>query len=246
MATQERRESILQLAMQQGQVQVEQLVTRFGVSEVTIRKDLTALEQRGQLVRCYGGAKLLPETENAPHFSPSQQRIAKAAAALVGTNQRVIIDSGSTTAALISALEPKKGLVVMTNSLDVANQIRTLSNEPTLLMTGGTWDVRSDSFQGVIAEQAIRSYDFDWLFTGADGIDERGTTTFNEVVGLTQVMASAAQKVVVLVQAQKFGRKMPNLELNWQQIDIVITDSDVPAKVRSAIEQHSVQLIIAN
>ncbi|MBV7388425.1 DeoR/GlpR family DNA-binding transcription regulator [Pasteurellaceae bacterium TAE3-ERU1] len=245
MAAQDRRESILQLLTQQGHVHVEQLVARFGVSEVTIRKDLTALEQRGLLVRCYGGAKALLDADGL-QFSQSQRRIAKAAAALVGDNQRVIIDSGSTTAALIEALGHKKGLVVMTNSLDVANQIRALPNEPTLLMTGGTWDFRSDSFQGVIAEQAIKSYDFDWLFTGADGIDERGTTTFNEVVGLSQVMADAAQNVVVMVQAQKFGRKMPNCELDWQQIDSVITDAEVPAKVRLEIEQHSVQLIIAN
>jgi DeoR/GlpR family transcriptional regulator of sugar metabolism len=53
-------------------------------------------------------------------------------------------------------------------------------------MTGGTWDPHSESFQGQVAEQVLRSYDFDQLFVGADGIDlERGTTTFNELVGLS-------------------------------------------------------------
>ncbi|MBE2894864.1 DeoR/GlpR family DNA-binding transcription regulator [Spirabiliibacterium falconis] len=245
MTAKARREEIISLLAQQGKVQVEQLVAQFRVSEVTIRKDLSILEQQGRLVRCYGGAKLVPEQERHLQFSQTQQRIAKAAASLVGNHQRIIIDSGSTTAALIEALAYKKGLVIMTNSLDVANQIRHLANEPTLLMTGGTWDFRSESFQGAIAEKAIQSYDFDWLFIGADGIDERGTTTFNEVVGLSQVMAKAAQNVVVLVQAEKFGRKMPNLELDWQHIDIVITDAELPAKVRLEIEQKAVQLIIA-
>ena len=63
-------------------------------------------------------------------------------------------------------------------------------------MTGGTWDPHSESFQGQIAEQVLRSYDFDQLFIGADGIDlARGTTTFNELVGLSRVMADVAREV---------------------------------------------------
>ncbi|TMO46844.1 XRE family transcriptional regulator, partial [Pseudoalteromonas ruthenica] len=71
-------------------------------------------------------------------------------------------------------------LVVMTNAINVANRLLSLENEPTLLMTGGTWDPHSESFQGQVAENVLRSYDFDQLFIGADGIDiDRGTTTFN-------------------------------------------------------------------
>ena len=60
------------------------------------------------------------------------------------------MDSGSTTAALIKQLNRKQGLVVMTNSLSVATALRSLENEPTLLMTGGTWDTRSESFQAIL------------------------------------------------------------------------------------------------
>ena len=73
----------------------------------------------------------------------------------------------------------------MTNSLAIASDLHALENEPTLLMTGGTWDPHSESFQGQVAENVLRSYDFDQLFIGADGIDlARGTTTFNELLGL--------------------------------------------------------------
>ncbi len=72
----------------------------------------------------------------------------------------------------------------MTNSLSVANALNELEDEPTLLMTGGTWDPHSEAFQGQVAESVLRSYDFDQLFIGADGIDiARGTTTFNELIG---------------------------------------------------------------
>jgi DeoR/GlpR family transcriptional regulator of sugar metabolism len=113
-------------------------------------------------------------------------------------------------------------------------------------MTGGTWDPHSESFQGQVAENVLRSYDFDQLFIGADGIDvERGTTTFNELVGLSQVMAEAAREVIVLVESEKIGRRIPNLELPWQNVTTLITDSGLALDTRKALEACGVQLICA-
>ena len=93
----------------------------------------------------------------------------------------------------------------------------------------------------------MRSYDFDQLFIGADGIDvDRGTTTFNELVGLSQVMAESAREVVVLVESDKIGRKIPNLELPWQQITTLITDNNLSEEKREAIRKCGVQLICAD
>jgi DeoR/GlpR family transcriptional regulator of sugar metabolism len=134
----------------------------------------------------------------------------------------------------------------MTNAMNIANRLLSLENEPTLLMTGGTWDPHSESFQGQVAEQVLRSYDFDQLFIGADGIDvERGTTTFNELVGLSQVMAESAREVIVLVESEKIGRKIPNLELPWQQVTTLITDNLLADDTRKAIEAKGIQLICA-
>ena len=245
--TKQRRHTIMQLLQEQGEVSVEQLVQLFDISEVTIRKDLSALETNGFLLRKYGGAILMPkeiidENEN-DELTKRKFVIAKAAAERIRHN-RIIVDSGSTTAALIKQLNLKQGLVVMTNSLSVATELRALENEPTLLMTGGTWDTRSESFQGKVAEQVLRSYDFDQLFIGADGIDlARGSTTFNELVGLSQVMAEVSREVVVMVESQKIGRKMPNLELTWQQIDVLITDTGLSEQDKQAILAHGVEVI---
>ncbi|QPB42095.1 DeoR/GlpR family DNA-binding transcription regulator [Rodentibacter haemolyticus] len=246
--TQQRRHTIMQLLQQQGEVSVEQLVHLFETSEVTIRKDLTALETNGFLLRKYGGAILMPkeiidESEN-DELSERKQVIARVAAERIRDHNRIIVDSGSTTAALIKQLNRKQGLVVMTNSLSVATELRALENEPTLLMTGGTWDTRSESFQGKVAEQVLRSYDFDQLFIGADGIDlARGTTTFNELVGLSQVMAEVSREVIVMVESQKIGRKMPNLELTWQQIDVLITDKGLSEQDKQAILAQGVEVL---
>lgn len=200
--TKQRRHMILSLLTEQGEVSVEHLSDLFDISEVTIRKDLTELEKNGLLMRKYGGAVLMPsniiQEDNCEEVSNRKLSIAVAAVELIKDHNRIIIDSGSTTAALINQLSKRNGLVVMTNSLPVANALQEIENEPTLLMTGGTWDSHSDSFQGKVAESVLRSYDFDQLFIGADGIDlERGTTTFNELVGLSRVMSEVDRKSVV-------------------------------------------------
>jgi DeoR/GlpR family transcriptional regulator of sugar metabolism len=178
--------------------------------------------------------------------SKYKQAIARVAASCIREHARIIVDSGSTTAALIPELGRQPGLVVMTNSLYVASALSELEHEPVLLMTGGTWDPHSESFQGQVAEQVLRSYDFDQLFIGADGIDlSRGTTTFNELLGLSRVMAEVAREVVVMVEADKVGRKIPNLELPWSSIHTLITDDRLPTEAREQIQARGITLICA-
>ena len=248
--TQQRRHSIVNLLAEQGELHVDDLAKTFAISEVTIRKDLAELEKNGLLLRRYGGAVPIPgeliNEEQQETLSKQKLAIARTAAAYIRDHNRIIVDSGSTTAAMIPRLSEKQGLVVMTNSLAVAKTLRNLENEPTLLMTGGTWDPHSESFQGQVAESVLRSYDFDQLFIGADGIDlERGTTTFNELVGLSRVMAEVAREVVVMVESEKIGRKIPNLELPWQHIDTLISDAALDNKTERAIKAQQVQVIRA-
>ncbi|SON48136.1 DeoR/GlpR family DNA-binding transcription regulator [Vibrio tapetis] len=248
--TQARRHAISKLVEECGEVSVEQLSQQFETSEVTIRKDLASLETSGLLLRRYGGAVSLPKevVQDDLHNKVSVRKIslAQEAATLIRDHNRIVIDSGSTTAALIQQLDDKRGLVVMTNSLHVANALNDLESELTLLMTGGTWDTHSESFQGKVAESVLRSYDFDQLFVGADGVDlSRGTTSFNELLGLSQVMAEVSREVIVMIESDKIGRKIPNLELSWDHIDILVTDSGIEPEAVKIIEACGVRVIQA-
>ncbi|UTF59042.1 DeoR/GlpR family DNA-binding transcription regulator [Gilvimarinus sp. DA14] len=246
--TQWRRRQILDLLAESGEVAVEALALRFQTSEVTIRKDLSALESNGLLLRRHGGAVPLPQDllRDSAISSPVKQQIARLAAAQIRDHNRIIIDSGNTTAALLPELAQLRGLVVMTNSLGIAQALLELENEPTLLMPGGTWDSRSEAFQGQLAEQMLRSYDFDQLFIGADGLDvARGTTTFNELYGLSRVMAEVAREVIVMAESDKLGRKMHNLELPWSAVNILVTDTDIEPQAKVEIEHQGVQVICA-
>jgi DeoR/GlpR family transcriptional regulator of sugar metabolism len=246
-----RREQILQRLAEHGRVQVDELSHQLNTSEVTIRKDLSALEASGKLVRRYGGAvpSFAAETRNDGIDSEVSNRklaIGQAASRLI-SDDRILIDFGSTTTTLISHLSRYRQLVVMTNSMRTANAVLALTPAPTLLMTGGTWDAQTHSFQGQIAEQVLRSYDFDQLFIGCDGIDlERGTSTFNELLGLSQVMAESAKQIIVMAEADKVGRRIPNLEIPWRQIDVLVTDKRLSANAKTHIEQHGVEVIIAD
>jgi Transcriptional regulators of sugar metabolism len=251
--TQQRRRLILDRLSADGEVSVEALAAENHTSGVTIRKDLAALEASGLLLRKYGGAVPLPKElvvdippEANERLSKRKLAIAKAAAGLIRDHYRIIIDAGQTTTALLPELAHKQGLVVMTNSLDVANALRELENEPTLLMTGGTWDTQSEAFQGQLAEEVLRSYDFDQLFIGADGIDpKRGTTTYNELYSLSRVMAEVSREVIVLVESEKIGRKIHNLELVWKDIDLLVTDEGLSADLKHEIQAQGVKVVCA-
>lgn len=248
--THERRQEILELLNQQGEVSVEALARQFATSEVTIRKDLGVLEDDGLLLRKYGGAVPLPReyagAGNSEQISKRKIALARAAVSLIRDDQRIIIDSGHTTAALVPELKTRRGLVIMCNCLNIANAVSELENEPTLLMTGGTWDAQSESFQGQLAEQVLKAYDFDQLFVGADGLDvERGTTTYNELYNLSRVMAEVAREVIVMAESEKIHRKIHNVELAWSQVDVLVTDDGLPDDARKQIQNKGVKVIRA-
>jgi DeoR/GlpR family transcriptional regulator of sugar metabolism len=248
--TQQRRRAIVDIVNNAGEVSVEALAEHFSTSEVTVRKDLSALESNGLLFRRHGGAVPVPQemiSEVAEKVSVRKQNLAKAAAQLIRDHNRIVLDSGSsTTAALLPELSHKQGLVVMTNSLTIANALRELENEPTILMTGGTWDPKSEGFQGQLAEQVLRSYNFDQFFIGAAGLDlERGTTTFNELFSLSRVMAEVAREVIVMAESDKIGRKIHNLELPWSAIKVLVTDDGIDPADKEKIEGYGVKVICA-
>jgi DeoR/GlpR family transcriptional regulator of sugar metabolism len=245
--TQQRRRSIVERLYQVHEVTVDELATIFSTSEVTIRKDLVELENNGLLLRKFGGAILLPTGSSelsSEKVSIRKQDIANAAAMLIKDHNRIIIDSGSTTAALLPELDNKTGLLVMTNSLQVATSVLEFEKEPKVLMTGGTWDAQSHSFQGKMAELVLREYNFDQAFIGAAGLDpQKGTTTFNELTQLSQVMAEVSNQVIIMAESEKLQRKIPNLELPWAAISVLVTDDQIPSDIKQQIEQYGVNVI---
>src|SRR5450830_1861219 len=127
--TPHRRHNILALLNERGEVSVDELAKRFETSEVTVRKDLAALESNGLLLRRYGGAITMPQalvTDLGQPVSKYKQAIARAAVTRIREHARIISDSRSTTAAMIPEHGQQPGLVVRTNSLNVASALSEL------------------------------------------------------------------------------------------------------------------------
>lgn len=259
MNTYERRNKIIDLVNENGSVLVADLSSAFEVSEVTIRSDLSLLEQKGALSRFHGGAaKWTAKASAGPdnpldeiileerylHASDPKKRIAQAAASMVKPGDTVILDSGSTTMLLAEELAKAGDITVITNNLPAAF---VLSENPdiTLVVCGGTLRHKTRSLHGNITEYALQGIVANLMFVGADGLDAAtGITTFNEGYSISGIMADAAQRVVVVTDSTKFGRRGYNLVLPMEKIDTIITDSGISNDVQKALVQTSTEIIV--
>lgn len=252
--TRQRREQILRTLVDHGQVNVTELVHKLGVSAVTIRHDLEHFQEQGIVSRSYGGAALsrapLPEQdvrEKAPLNSSSKQAIGARAAQLVRPGDNIIIDSGTTTLDLARHLRGMSGVTVMTNGLNIADELADAEGI-SLLLTGGLLRRQSLSFHGAQAEACLNAYSFDTLFLGVDGLDlQFGVSTHDEAEArLNHRMVERARKVVVLADASKFGRIALHRIALLSEIDVVVTDAGLADEYRDSLQRLGVELIIAN
>lgn len=248
----ERRSDILALLKRQNSMRVEALAQHCNVSAVTIRTDLNALEQQGLITRSHGFAVLasrlmteLSISDKRNHYPELKQRIGFLAASLLQDGERVIFDSGTTTKAIVNHIGSKQ-LTVLTNGLDVAVELATCPNVE-VRMTGGVLRKNAMSFSGVAADNHLRHYRFDKVFLGVDGFDlQKGVTTFNEQEAqLNRLMCEAANQVIVVADSSKFGQYSNYVICATNQIDVLITDSQVPERYVETLENDGVKVLIA-
>ena len=254
LGTSERRERIIQQLRSNGSVQVNELATHYQVSTVTIRNDLAFLEKQGVAVRAYGGALLCEPGQTVPERTiadksvlntPVKQRIGALAATLVPSGCRIILDSGTTTLEVARHLKGHQEILVMTNGMNVANELLEAEGVE-LLMTGGHLRRKSLSFYGAQAEQSLQNYHFDMLFLGVDGIDlERGVSTHHEdEARLNRCMCQVAERIVVVTDSTKFGRRSLHKIIDTLRIHTLITDDAVPADILSGLRNAGIEVLL--
>lgn len=248
----ERRAEILALLQQIGSQRVELLAKQFGVSAVTIRSDLNTLEQQGFITRSHGFAVLnsrliaeLSIADKRDHYPELKQRIGKLAATLLKDGEKIILDSGTTTKAIVSHIGDRH-LTVLTNGLDLAMELVPCPNVE-IRLTGGVLRKNAMSFSGAMADNNLRHYRFDKLFLGVDGFDlQKGMTTFNEQEAqLNRLMCEAANQVIVVADSSKFGQYSDYVICPVNQIDVLVTDENLPHNYKTTLENAGVQVLIA-
>jgi DeoR family transcriptional regulator of aga operon len=247
-----RREKILQLLVDHGSLQVAELSEQCKVSLVTIRADLAALEHHGKLTRMHGGAELnrmrSPEQsiyEKCQINMAAKERIGSYAAQLVKPGDKIIIDSGTTTAMLARNLRNLTDISVMTNGLNVANALVDAQGVE-LLLTGGRLHKESLSLHGPQAEACLDHYIFDKLFFGVDGCDlQFGITThYEKEASLNRKMVDRVRQVIVLADSSKFGKVALNHIVRLERVNTIITDSELTKPYQEYMQQLGIEVIV--
>lgn len=251
--TSERRAEILKQLEDNGRVEVQDLSDQFHVSLVTIRNDLTYLEEKSLLYRTRGGAikqtKVamdLALSEKARQNAELKRRIGMKAVELIQEDDTVILDSGTTTMEIAKHLKKFKHLTVITHALNIASELAGVDSID-IIMPGGTLRDKSFSLVGSQAEENIRNYFCDILFMGVDGFDVNYgvSTPCVAEAQLNRVMAEIAREVIVIADSSKFGRRSLALILPVSKIHKVITDDGISKEDHEKLEADGVEVIIA-
>ena len=244
----EREVIILKRLKEHGYVTVSDLSERLDVSEVTVRKDLQKLESRNLLHRTYGGANVRdpyvrdrPLDEKVTQYAKEKQRIGQAAAKLVSDRDSIILASGTTMTQVAHHLREKSELTVITSAMNVALEVAHLQDVE-VLMLGGMVRRTSKSVVGPYAQEMMKEYACDKLFLGVDGFDlDHGLTTANAPEAhLNQYMIRAAQRVIIVTDSSKFGRRSLRRICGLGAIHRVITDEAVEDRIVHHLEEQGI------
>lgn len=249
----ERRMDIFNLVTKEGKARVEDLAERFKVSSVTIRSDLNFLEKNEFIIRSHGSA--IPNAGMIAELTVHEKRrrnlgfkslIGKAAAKLISSGDTVILDSGTTTREIASHMKAVENVVVMTNGLDVAMELASAPGVE-VLISGGVLRKSAMSFSGSQAEASLKNFRFDKVFLGVDGFDLRvGITTHNEQeASLNRLMCEISEQVIAVADSTKFGKRSCHMIREFGDIDILVTDSDIPEEYVQRLREMRIEVIIA-
>ena len=243
MSANSRHDRIITLVRKMRKVSVQDLTERLGVTRVTVRKDLSFLEEKGFLLRTHGGAVLAENSYRDQYFLRREEqhiqekkRIARKAADLILEDDTIYIDSGS-TAALLAREIAGESIRVLTNSLDVIN-ILSRSKDSVLISVGGSFRKEAGSFIGPQAEGVLRHFSIDVAFLGSSGISSQGAFSSYNIFEsqLKRAVLSSSKRKIILADSSKYGREAFSVFADSNDIDLLITDSNFPLSAISLLE----------
>ena len=227
-----------------GEATVQGLAERFGVSVMTIRRDLAELEARGELTRTHGGAVLsragiveFSFREKSSLHAEEKRAIAHEAAQLVQRGMTLTLDTGTTALEVARAIAGIPDLTVLTSSLAIASALYGRPNIA-LVLTGGAVRTGSPDLSGWLTEENLKRFRVDMACIGADGADREGAfTTDVSVARVSQAMIASAKETVLAADHTKFEKPAFVRFALWGDIDHVITGAAASPETRNWLEK---------
>jgi len=250
MSLNDRQNKIIDELKLRGQLEVEQLATKFAVSSQTIRKDINQLCELGLARRLHGGVDLPPNTRNISFHSrqlinePAKQQIARQAAEQIPDGASVFLGIGTTVAHVARALLEHKSLKVMTNNLDVA-AVFCEQPEIDVLVAGGQLRHSDRDLVGEAAIRFFNQFHVDFGIIGSGGLDqEAGLLDFDpKEAEVSRAILANARKTILLADQSKWRRRAMVKVEPFNAIDLMITDSIPDASAREILARSDVQTI---
>ena len=243
-----RETQILELLSKYDKLEVSLLAEYIGVSQVTIRKDLDAMEQRGVLRREHGYAIFggNDDINNRLAFNYEEKRlIAREAAKLVSPGETVMIENGSCCALLAEEIaKTKPGAKIITNSAFIAGYIRKISGAHVVLL-GGDYQNDAQVMVGPILKICVSQFYVDKLFVGTDGYSSNRGFTNNDHLRVQAVrdMAEHVNDVVIVTESIKFSQQsVVPLELD-ERIRTVVTDELIPQGIEEELKSKGLNIL---
>jgi DeoR/GlpR family transcriptional regulator of sugar metabolism len=254
----QRRRGILEELERSESVSVAWLSERFGVSDMTIRRDLDALSSRNLLRKVHGGAVPVGTADGKaavePHFAqkrdlnrPEKQAIAREATALIEAGDTVAFSAGTTTWTIAAGLRgDPRNLTFVTNSTNIALTLHE-NGWGQIVLSGGSFRTPSDALVGPYADRTLKTLNADVLFLGAHGVHpDAGLTTPNTAEAETdRCLVEAAQRVVVVADHTKLGVVALAKIVPLSRVDVLVTDGEAPEGALGAIRLAGVEVIVA-
>lgn len=247
-----RQTEILDIARREGKVTVEGLAEHFDVTAQTIRRDLGELDETRQLNRVHGGAVLASGTTNVAYgerrttLAEEKEAMARLCAAQIPNDCSVFLNIGTSTEAVAAALLGHKNLLAVTNNMNIAH---TLDRNPEcdVIVTGGTLRRGDGGLMGAMTVDAIRRFKFDFAIMGCSALDVEGDVLDFDIqeVGVSQAIIAQTRVPILLADHSKFQRSAPGRICSLADVDTLVTDRALPAKLASDCHDWQTDVLVA-
>jgi DeoR/GlpR family transcriptional regulator of sugar metabolism len=238
-----RLQDILDHLSQHGEASVRELSELFGVSEMTVRRDLTALEREGHILRTHGGAVRSNEgivefafRRRGRQYAAEKRAIATAAGDYVSPGMSLTLDTGTTTLEVAKRIATQTRLTVLTSSLAIAATLYAHEHIE-LILLGGRARRGNPDLSGWLTEENLKRFHVDLAVIGADGAGPAGVyTTDVDVSRVSQAVLSGARRTMLAADHSKFEQTAFVKFAEWDKIDVVVTDDQLPHETRGWLE----------
>lgn len=237
-----RCELILELIKKnkKNNIEVEALIKELKVSEATVRRDLTFLEECGKIKRVYGGAVLIDNEEEVLLYKKEihykeKNKIAKLAVSLINNGDKIYLDAGSTVFAMIKYLPSLKNIKVITNGIAHIEELNNYKIESYLI--GGKIKMKTGALVGGTASMSLKNFNFDYAFMGANAVDINGYSTPDiEEATIKNEAYLKAKKSYFLCDESKFN-KLCLINFASLENSYLITDKNPNDEIKNKIKK---------